>query len=201
MDKQISDMALPQRSGCAINLAVEVLGDRWSLVILRDMMFGNRRHFRDLLAHSMEGIASNILAARLKHLQEIGLISCADDPSHKQKLIYSLTEPAIQLVPALATIGEWGRRHLPATHELGVRAQLLYEGGPVMWEDFMEELRDLHLRLGTGRAGAVADEKPGVLQRLNEAYEAAVKEAERKGNLKSSGRKASAVKRSGKSVD
>ena len=54
------------RSGCPINLTLEILGDRWSLIIIRDIMFGNRRHFRELLQKSEEGIASNILADRLK---------------------------------------------------------------------------------------------------------------------------------------
>ena len=58
------------RSGCPINLTVQALGDRWSLVVIRDIMFGNRRHFRELLAASEEGIASNILADRLKRLVE-----------------------------------------------------------------------------------------------------------------------------------
>src|SRR5262245_11014584 len=83
------------RSGCPINLTLEVLGDRWSLIVIRDMMFGNRRHFRELQSQSMEGIASNILADRLKRLVEAGLLTRADDPSHKQKAIYSLTEKAI----------------------------------------------------------------------------------------------------------
>ena len=74
---------------------METLGDRWSLVIIRDIMFGNRRHYRELLSQSEEGIASNILADRLKKLMERGLLTRADDPSHKQKAIYSLTEPAI----------------------------------------------------------------------------------------------------------
>lgn len=56
------------RSGCPINLTLEILGDRWSLIVIRDVMFGNRRHFRELLGDSEEGIASNILSARLKRL-------------------------------------------------------------------------------------------------------------------------------------
>jgi DNA-binding HxlR family transcriptional regulator len=176
MSTKIDASALPGKSGCAINLATEVIGDRWSLVVLRDMMFGNYRHFRELLSNNMEGIASNILASRLKHLQEVGLITCAQDPSHKQKLIYSLSEPAIQLVPVMATLGEWGRRHLPVTNELSVRARLLFEGGPAMWEEFMEELRELHL--GRRRAKARSS-GPGVLQRLNDAYLAASKKASR----------------------
>jgi DNA-binding HxlR family transcriptional regulator len=80
-------MPSSQRSGCPINLTVEMLGDRWSLIVIRDVMFGNRRHYRDLLTHSEEGIASNILADRLKRLVAAGLLSRRDDPSHKQKAI------------------------------------------------------------------------------------------------------------------
>src|SRR4051794_34817386 len=76
-------------------------------------MFGNRRRYRELLTRSEEGIASNVLADRLKRLVAAGLLSRADDPGHKQSAIYSLTEPAIHLVPLLATMGVWGRRHAP----------------------------------------------------------------------------------------
>lgn len=133
------------RSGCPINLTLEILGDRWSLIVIRDMMFGNRRHFRELLTHSEEGIASNILADRLKRLLENGLLTKADDPSHKQKALYSLTDMAITLVPLFAHMGAWGRRHLPVSEELSIRAELLENGGPAMWSDFMEELRAIHL--------------------------------------------------------
>lgn len=154
-----------QRSGCPINLSLEVFGDRWSLIVIRDMMFGNRRHFRELLSRSEEGIASNILSARLKKLLELGMVTKADDPTHKQKATYSLTEKAIELVPVFAVLGSWGRRHLPVSRELAIRAQLLEEGGPKMWEAFMEELRTMHL-------GTPA--KPGarsVFAELRAAYE------------------------------
>lgn len=151
------------RSGCPINLTLEILGDRWSLLVLRDMMFGNRRHFREMLGKSEEGIASNILADRLKKLQAQGMITRADDPTHKQKAIYSLTEKAIQLVPIMAMVGGWGRKHLAVSEELSIRAQLLEEGGPPMWDAFMEELRRLHLgKAGDGRS---------VLAELQAAYE------------------------------
>ena len=159
------------RSGCPINLTMEIIGDRWSLIVLRDIMFGNRRHFRNLLENSMESIASNVLAARLKRLVEVGLLSRSDDASHKQKVLYSLTEPAIQLVPVMATIGTWGSRHLRPTWELSVRAQLLEEGGPDLWDDFMEDLRTVHL--GAPPRGGIS-----VQQRLTEAYETAVRTAE-----------------------
>jgi DNA-binding HxlR family transcriptional regulator len=65
----------PPRSGCAINAAIEVLGDPWSMLVLRDMVFGNKRHFRELLQGSDEGIASNILSSRLKRLVAAGLLT------------------------------------------------------------------------------------------------------------------------------
>ena len=113
------------RSGCPINLTLEVLGDRWSLIVIRDLMFGNRRHYRELMNQSEEGIASNILADRLKKLVEAGLLSRRDDPSHKQKAIYSLTEASIGLVPLLVQMGAWGRRHIPTDPELANRARKL----------------------------------------------------------------------------
>lgn len=138
-------MQSAHRSGCPINLTLEVLGDRWSLIVIRDIMFGNRRHFRELLNNSEEGIASNILADRLKRLVANGLLWKRADPSHSQKSIYSLTEPAIQLVPVFAAMGAWGRRHTPVSRQLSVRAELLEKGGPDLWGDFMAELRSLHL--------------------------------------------------------
>jgi len=133
------------RSGCPINLTLEVLGDRWSLIIIRDLMFGNRRHYRELLTLSDERIASNVLADRLKRLAKAGLLTRRADPSHRQKAIYSLTEPAIALVPILVQMGAWGRRHAVASPALSIRAELLEEGGPPLWQALMAELRTLHL--------------------------------------------------------
>ncbi|MEC9461733.1 MAG: helix-turn-helix domain-containing protein [Pseudomonadota bacterium] len=155
---------MTQRSGCPINLTLEVLGDRWSLIVIRDVMFGNRRHFRELLQNSEEGIASNILADRLKRLVANGLLSRADDPSHRQKGVYSLTEPAIQLVPMLAAMGAWGRRHRPVSEDLSIRAEILERGGPDLWEAFMAELRVTHL--GVERDAGARD----VLRELTDAY-------------------------------
>lgn len=152
------------RSGCPINLATEVLGDRWSLVILRDIMFGGSRTYRDLLTHSLEGIATNILAARLRHLQAEGFISAAPDPGHRQRTIYSLTEKAIALVPVMASLGEWGVRFLPVTPLLASRAKALAAGGQPMWQAFMDELRAIHLGV------AAAPDTPSVLAALDAAY-------------------------------
>lgn len=156
------------RSGCPINLSVELLGDGWTIVILRDIMFGNFRTYRELLTNSLEGIASNILADRLKMMVREGLLTKTPDPGHKQRAIFSLTEKAIQLVPLIVQLGAWGRRHLPVTPELSIRAQVLEEGGAPMWDDFMTDLRALHLGLPPDT------NRPPVMETLQAAYEAKV---------------------------
>jgi DNA-binding HxlR family transcriptional regulator len=162
-------MTEAQRSGCPINLSLEVLGDKWSLLIIRDIMFGNRRHFRELLTRSEEGISSNILADRLKTLLEEGIITREDDPSHKQKGIYSLTEKGIELLPILAQMAAWGYKYLPVSEELGIRAKLLRDGGPDMWDELMDELRELHLGVKRPKRSG-----PSAGERLQAAYEKVV---------------------------
>jgi DNA-binding HxlR family transcriptional regulator len=148
------------RSGCPINAAIEVFGDRWSLLVLRDIVFGDRRYFRELQAGSEEGIASNILADRLKRLIELGLLT-REDTRAGQRARYSLTEPAIQLVPVFAQLGSWGLRHRPTSRALRVRAGLLEQGGPALWQEFMDELRRSHLGSGSPARS------PSVRERLN----------------------------------
>lgn len=157
---------MDQRSGCPINLSVEVLGDKWSIVVLRDIMFGNHRTYGELHGKSLEGIATNILADRLRRLTAEGLVTAAADPTHKQRTIYSLTEKAIALVPVMVQLGSWGVRFLPAAPELAARSIALEEGGPKMWRDFMDELR--HLNLGAPKP------KRSVLAELDRAYRTAV---------------------------
>ena len=135
--------------------------------MIRDIIFGDRRRYRELLNRSEERIASNVLADRLKRLLAAGLLTKADDPTHRQKGIYSLTEPAIQLVPLLAHMGAWGRQHAPASEELSIRAQLLEEGGPAMWDALMMELRAAHLGFPA--------EGLSVLEQLQSAYEDVVR--------------------------
>jgi DNA-binding HxlR family transcriptional regulator len=141
------------RSGCIINLLVEMLGDQWSLLVIRDIIFMNRRHFRELLTKSLEGIASNILADRLQRLVQQGIIVKSHDPSHKQKAIYSLTERGIELLPLLMEMVAWGHKCLPAARPRGL-AKVLEEGGPKLRAKFMAELRETHLRKSTAKKKA-----------------------------------------------
>ena len=155
-------MADSHRSRCPINLTLESLGDKWSLIVVRDIMFGGRRRFGELLEDSEEGIASNILADRLHHLVKLGVLTRAVDPTHKQKRIYSLTEMGIALLPLFVALGAWGRRFLPASEALSVRAAVLERGGSRLVARFMAELRAEHLR---------GEQASAVRQQLRAAYD------------------------------
>jgi len=100
------------RSGCPVSLGLDVFGDRWTLLIVRDLMFGGKRHYREMLA-SDEHISSNILADRLKLLLSEDIVSAAGDPSHAQKVVYSLTEKGIALYPVLMAISTWSHQYRP----------------------------------------------------------------------------------------
>ena len=151
------------RSECPINAAVEVFGDRWTLIVLRDIVFGDKRYFRELQANSIEGIATNILADRLKRLLDAGLLT-REDARPGQRARYSLAEPAIQLIPVFAQLGSWSLRHRPTSSPLNARAQALEAGGPALWQEFMDELRHSHL------GSATPVRSPSVRERLNAAY-------------------------------
>jgi DNA-binding HxlR family transcriptional regulator len=102
--------AAKRRSGCPLNASVEVLGDRWSLLIIRDMMLRGFRTYKQLL-ESYEKIATNILADRLRRLETHGIISVERDPSDGRKLIYLLTEKGIGLAPIMAEMVLWAAAH------------------------------------------------------------------------------------------
>lgn len=158
------------RSGCPINAAVEVLGDPWSLIVLRDIMFGDRRYFRELLTRSDEGIASNVLSSRLKSLVAAGLL-VRDDAARGQRARYTLTEAGIQTLPVLVALGTWGRAHCDTTPRLTIRQQVMEEGGPAFVDELMDELRAHHL--GTELPPSAG---PRASERLRTAYQEVVSE-------------------------
>jgi len=98
------------RSGCPLNASVEILGDRWSLLIIRDMMLRGFRTYKEFL-ESYEGIATNILADRLQNLIVHGIITAERDPSDGRKLIYSLTAKGIDLAAVLTEMVLWAAQH------------------------------------------------------------------------------------------
>jgi DNA-binding HxlR family transcriptional regulator len=112
--------ASKRRSGCPLNASVEMLGDRWSLLILRDMMLRGFRSYKEFL-ESYEGIATNILADRLRRLETYGIITTQPDPSDGRKTIYSLTPKGIDLAPVLTEMVLWAARHEETENQALVR--------------------------------------------------------------------------------
>ncbi len=126
------------RSGCPVSLGLDIFGDKWTLLIVRDLMFSGKRHFRELLA-SDEGISSNILADRLKMLLAEGIISKAEDPSHAQKMVYTLTEKGVALLPILLQISEWSYQYRPVGEQYPRPAEAASTSAQ------MDEVRRVHL--------------------------------------------------------
>jgi len=134
------------RSHCPINLALEVFGDKWSLVIIRDIMFDGKRYFRELL-QSEEKIASNILTDRLAMLEREGIISKVTDPGHKLKYIYSLTVKGVDLLAIMVEIGAWSLKHKPVDLKKYKHAQsFLGKRGKEFQKEVKRDLIKKHLK-------------------------------------------------------
>jgi DNA-binding HxlR family transcriptional regulator len=110
----MSDGRTRRLSGCPIDYALDLFGDRWTLLVIRDLLFVGKRHFKELM-ESPERIASNILTARLKKLEARGLIERRPDPDNRKQVIYTLTDKGRDLIPVLVEVVRWGGRHDPNT--------------------------------------------------------------------------------------
>jgi DNA-binding HxlR family transcriptional regulator len=109
-----------RRSGCPLNASVEMLGDRWSLLIIRDMMLRGFRSYKEFM-QCYEGIATNILADRLRKLVDYGIIATEPDPSDGRKLTYFLTAKGIDLAPVLTEMVLWAAAHEDTGNQVLVR--------------------------------------------------------------------------------
>ena len=98
------------RSGCPVSMSLEIFGDRWSLLIIRDLMVRGFRSFKQF-QESGEGIASNILADRLQRLEQAGIITAEEEASDARRVNYRLTEKGIDLAPVMLELLIWGARH------------------------------------------------------------------------------------------
>jgi len=108
---------IKRRSNCPISSSLDIFGDKWSLLIIRDMMFFNKFTYGDFLK-SEERIATNILASRLQGLEENKLIEKLEHPDSKAKVLYRLTQKALDLLPAIVEIYLWADRYLDIPAEL-----------------------------------------------------------------------------------
>lgn len=106
----MSDKVHPPRSPCPIAAVLDVLGDRWTLLIIRDMMFRGFREYGEFL-DAGEGISTNILAERLKRLVETGIAVRRENPADRKRVIYTLSEKGIDLMPAIFDMVEWGNKY------------------------------------------------------------------------------------------
>lgn len=103
------------RSHCPINFGLEMFGDKWSLLIVRDIVFSGKQTYGEFLK-SEEGFATNILAARLALLEEQGILRKTPDPGDNRKDLYSLTDKGLDLVPMLLDIVRWSAKYDGRSH-------------------------------------------------------------------------------------
>lgn len=106
----MTDNCFKRRSACPISFSLDLLGDKWTLLVLRDLVFMRKRHFRDFL-DSSEKIATNILASRLKNLERAGIVSRRPDPDNARQVIYELTAKGLDLIPVLVDLIIWGAKY------------------------------------------------------------------------------------------
>ena len=133
-----------RRSECPLNASVEMLGDRWSLLIIRDMMLRGFRSYKEFM-ECYEGIATNILADRLRKLVAYGIITAEPDPSDGRKLIYFLTAKGIDLAPVLTEMVLWAAAHEDTGNQALVRLMRVDK------VKFMAEVRERWAHRHSGR--------------------------------------------------
>ena len=124
-----------RRSGCPVSISLEMLGDRWSLLIVRDLMVRGFRTFKDFQGSS-EGIATNILSDRLRKLEAAGIVDAEVEKKDGRRVNYRLTEKGIDLAPVLLELLIWGARH----EETGAPCALI-ENMEKNREDVLAEVR------------------------------------------------------------
>lgn len=98
------------RSNCPINFVLETFGDKWTLLVIRDLMFHGKRYYGEFLA-SDEGISTNILADRLQRLEQGGVVEKETDPDNRSRAIYRLTEKGKDLLPVMLEITAWSGKY------------------------------------------------------------------------------------------
>ena len=126
---------LKRRSGCPVSISLEIFGDRWSLLIIRDLMVRGYHTFKQF-QQSGEGIASNILADRLQKLEAFGIITGETEETDARKVSYRLTEKGIDLAPVMLELLLWGARHERTEAPRGFAAQAQEHR-----EEFLREVR------------------------------------------------------------
>jgi DNA-binding HxlR family transcriptional regulator len=141
-----------RRSDCPINFALEIFGDPWSLLIIRDMVYFGKKTYGEFLA-SEEGIATNILASRLVRLEQQGILEKKLSASEKRKEMYVLTEKGLDLIPVLVDMADWSAEYDANT------------AAPAAWIALMKAEREKMIQLmrQTVKSGRAVFAGPGSL--------------------------------------
>ncbi len=129
-----------KRSDCPLSCSLDVFGDKWTLLIIRDLMFSNKCTYNDFLK-SEEGIATNILASRLKGLEVNGLIEKSAHPNSKAKILYRLTHKGIDLLPILFEIYLWSDKYFRIPENIKEMINNAKKNKEVAIKTIMEQLR------------------------------------------------------------
>ncbi len=130
------------KSDCPIAYSLDVFGDRWTLVVLRDLILHGKTRFAEFLS-SDEGIASNILADRLQRLECQSIIECVVDPADRRRKIYRVTDKGLTLTPVLLEIAAWGASHDAATGAPAGFSQAFYADRDAYYRDHRKLIAQL----------------------------------------------------------
>ena len=141
MRKKASKSLPALRSACPISYALDFVGDKWTLIVLRDLIFSRKQYFQQFL-ESNEGIASNILAARLKLLERTGLATRKEDPEHGRRVVYAPTDKALDLMPVMLELLRWGSKY----NAKSAAPAHIVKGASEDREALIAEFRSLHGR-------------------------------------------------------
>lgn len=143
-------MNLPERrSNCPLNVALELFGDKWSLLILRDMLILGKSRYGEFL-DSPEAISTNILASRLKQLEGSGLLEKLSDPRDRKAAVYLPTTLGVSLLPVLLEVIRWGVENLPGTGTPDFIRAAFQEGSEDLIAKCETRLHNTRLALGIG---------------------------------------------------
>ena len=140
-----SSITAKTQNDCPISTCAEVIADRWSVLILRDIAICNQRTFRSILENNYEGISSAVLAGRLKRLTDIGLLYFKDDPAHSQRKIYCLSPAAINLVPIILDMYSWAVSNVSPVKEPIALPSSMDRPQSQYSKELTDRLRSLHL--------------------------------------------------------
>jgi len=132
--------AIKKRSDCPISCSLDVWGDKWSLLIIRDLLFKKECTYGDFLK-SEEKIATNILASRLQTLEESGVIEKLEHPDSKAKVLYKLTQKGIDLLPLMIEINLWASKYFDLPEERKAMLKEVKKDKEKFIKTWMKELK------------------------------------------------------------